>query len=154
MKNIQNSHKMNHWTKKCRSGGITGRSLRQFMSLVLLVTGFATTSHAQTPDCNIIMACNDLVQVSLGENCTELLVPDMILEDPFYPDNFYSVTLYRENGSIVNDNILRQNMIGELLSAKIGLIGCDISCWGNLTVEDKLIPEISIFHEQADKKRC
>jgi hypothetical protein len=118
----------------------------QYLRLLvcLLVIGWSSNVlQAQTPDCNIIMACNDNIQVSLGEDCSELLVPDMILEDPAYPDNFFTVTLWRESGAVVLDNTLRQSMIGETLSARVRLNGCAISCWGNLTVEDKLPPVLT-----------
>ena len=126
--------------KSRRNGlGLFSQYLR--LMVCLMVLGWSSNlAQAQTPDCNIIMACNDNVQVSLGEDCTELLVPDMILEDPPYPDSFFTVTLWRESGAVVGDNILRQSMIGETLSARIRLNGCAISCWGNLTVEDKLPP--------------
>ncbi len=109
--------------------------------LALMLWGVTVATSSAQVDCDIIMACNDNIQVSLGTDCTELLAPDMLLEDPAYDESFFTVTLWRENGAVVADNILRQPMIGETLEAKVQLNGCDISCWGNLTVEDKLKPE-------------
>lgn len=138
-----NYHKMNKPLLNLTKTTGLGLMPRFRMILGLMIWVFVAHSAQAQVDCNIIMACNDNVQVSLGETCTEVLMPDMILEDPTYTDPFYTVTLMRANGTVVADNTLRSTMIGEVLSARIQLTGCDISCWGNLTVEDKLPPVIT-----------
>ena len=100
------------------------------------------TSDAQI-DCNTIMACNDYVQVSLGTNCTEVVVADMILEAQTYSNSNYNVVTTNANGSIVTNNVLTKAHIGKTLSVSVTLDGCDLSCWGYITVEDKLAPVIS-----------
>ncbi len=138
-----NYYKMNKPLLNLKQRVESSYTSRFKMIFGLVVWALASYNVQAQVDCNIIMACNDNVQVSLGDLCTERLTPDMILEDPTYADPFYTVTLWRENGNVVVDNILRRTMIGETLSARIKLTGCDVSCWGNLTVEDKLPPVIT-----------
>ena len=62
------------------------KHLRNLLTLAILVAMNAQMK-SQTVDCNAIMACNDLVQISLGTNCTEVVVADMILEGQTYPNS-------------------------------------------------------------------
>jgi hypothetical protein len=94
-------------------------------------------------DCNTIMVCNDLVQVSLGTNCTETVTADMILEGQPYPNSDYVVKVQTPNGSVISGNVLTKNSIGKTYQVIVTLDGCDLSCWGNIVVEDKLPPVIS-----------
>ncbi len=112
----------------------------------IVVTGiiafFGTAAYSQA-DCNTIMACNDLVQISLGANCTETVMPDMILEGQAYDNEYYTVLVTTENGTVIPNNILTKNAIGKTYQAIVTLDGCDLSCWGYITIEDKLPPVIS-----------
>ncbi|HMS98365.1 MAG TPA: hypothetical protein PKA12_06440, partial [Saprospiraceae bacterium] len=74
------------------NGFISLKHLRNLLTLAILVV-MNTQSKAQTVDCNAIMACNDLVQISLGTNCTEVVVADMILEGQAYPNSYYNVVV-------------------------------------------------------------
>ncbi|MBK8700426.1 MAG: T9SS type A sorting domain-containing protein [Saprospiraceae bacterium] len=124
-------------------GTILMNCLRTTLTLILLVSVLPLTRAQQIPDCNTIMACNDLVQISLGTNCTEIVVADMILEDQAYPNNMYTVLVTNANGSPVTSNVLTKFHIGKTLTVSVKLDNCDLSCWGNITVEDKLPPVIS-----------
>ncbi len=126
-KKFNNSPRLSFW----KSIVVTG-----IMSLM------GTATYGQV-DCNTIMACNDLVQISLGANCTETVMPDMMLEDQAYDNEFYNVLVKTENGTVIPNNVLTKSAIGKTYQVIVTLDGCDLSCWGNITIEDKLPPVIS-----------
>jgi len=60
----------------------------------------------------------------------------MILENPTYDSDAYTVVIEDENGSIVPNATVNTSHIGQTLSVNIQLTGCAASCWGNITVEE------------------
>lgn len=112
-------------------------------TIVMAVLFLSSDKSLMAQDCNIIMACNDLVQVSLGNNCTETIMPDMILEGQPYPNNFYDVVVKTANGTVITNDIVTKNHIGKTFQVVVTLSGCDLSCWGTILVEDKLPPVIT-----------
>ena len=79
------------------------------------------------------MACNDNVQVSLNFDCEANITPAMILEgedEDLLPN--YVVTIGGVSGTIVSSP--------GVYSVTVTDITNDNSCWGNITVEDKLAP--------------
>ena len=81
------------------------------------------------------LACNDNVQVSLNPDCEANITPAMILEgeDENNLPN-YIVTIEGVSGTIVSTP--------GVYSVTVTDITNDNSCWGNITVEDKLAPVI------------
>lgn len=116
---------------------------KNFLKLIAVFSIGILSINLQAQDCTEIMACNNLVQVSLGSDCTETVVADMILEGQTFTNDFYDVVTTNANGSIVTGNVLTRAHIGKTLSVSVTLNGCALSCWGNITVEDKLPPIIS-----------
>ena len=114
--------------------------LSKLALLLVLLMGYSQ-ADAQV-DCSTTMACNDQIQVSLDENCQALIAPDMLLEDPEYADSEYTVVVMMADGSIVPNSIVTVDHIGMSLEVSITLTECGTSCWGNITVEDKLPPVI------------
>ncbi|HPQ20800.1 MAG TPA: hypothetical protein PK147_03060, partial [Saprospiraceae bacterium] len=53
---------------KFQKSSQVGRFLTSMFAIGLLFISFQNRAYSQV-DCNITMACNDLVQVSLDENC-------------------------------------------------------------------------------------
>ncbi|MFT4536043.1 MAG: hypothetical protein ACI9P5_003417, partial [Saprospiraceae bacterium] len=105
----------------------------------LMVANIAT---AQV-DCNTTMACNDGLQVSLDDNCVVLITPDMILEDPQYDDDQYTVVLMTASGEELPTAQVDYTYVNQTLSVNVMLNGCAASCWGNITIEDKLPPVLT-----------
>jgi len=124
-------------------------------SIVLTIT--LIYSAAQAQNCNVILACNDGVQISLDDDCNMTIEPDMVLEGPAYTDDYYDVEAKLPNGTpipqftvgfdISNRPIKRvainRSHIGMALQVKVTLRGCANSCWGTAKIEDKLAPIIS-----------
>jgi len=104
------------------------------MLAIMQVNGFS--------QCDYALACNDMVQISLGSDCTETITADMIIENPEFSDDNYLVVIELPDGTELSDPIVTLDHIGMTLEVKVTLTfnNCNISCWGNITVEDKLPP--------------
>lgn len=128
-------------------------------SIILTITLIHTFTNlnAQVIDCNVILACNDGVQISLDEDCDVTIEPDMILESPAYGDAAYDVTAKLPNGTalptftdgtdsqgrpIIRTRVNRAH-VNLNLEVKVTLRGCGNSCWGSAKIEDKLAPIIT-----------
>jgi hypothetical protein len=87
------------------------------------------------------LACEDHIQISLDEDCQSTIVPSMILAGVGYGDNFI-VILIDENGDTVPNATVTYEHIGQILIVKILSECTGNSCWGTISVEDKLPPHI------------
>ena len=93
------------------------------------------------PSANVVMACNDSIQVSLGLDCKAGVTVNMLLEGPIpYPDSMYEIVLIDANGDTLADDTVRQQHIGQVLTYSVIHRCSGNSCWGRLLVEDKLPP--------------
>ena len=109
--------------------------------IMLLIVG---ESKAQTS----WMACNNQVNISMDEDCTVTVTPDMILVgESSYPPPYddlsnFEITISPSTGSgtatelIITEPGIYSVTITETVS------GYDNNCWGTLLVEDKLPPTI------------
>ncbi len=102
----------------------------------------ANLASAQV-DCNTTMACNDGLQLSLNENCEATITADMILENPAYENDQYTVVLMTADGVELPTPDVDYSYVNQTLSVNIQLNGCAAACWGNVTIEDKLPPVIT-----------
>ena len=125
-------------------------SLRGLYLSASILFCFITMSPAVSAQCdNINLACNNGVNVSINEDCYASIYPDLILESPpfaTFPDNGmnYEITLTEMNGTPVTSapNTVDQDYVGQTLKVSIELVPCGISCWGFVTIEDKIGPKI------------
>ncbi|MBP9198093.1 MAG: proprotein convertase P-domain-containing protein, partial [Saprospiraceae bacterium] len=87
------------------------------------------------------LACNDLVQVSLDDNCEVIVTADMLLEGDEYGcyDN-YLVQIIGNNGVNLKNKVTRANIGQKLKTQVIGPNGN--SCWGEILVQDKFGPDL------------
>ncbi|HJW31353.1 MAG TPA: proprotein convertase P-domain-containing protein [Saprospiraceae bacterium] len=88
------------------------------------------------------IACNDHVQISLDTACLAFVESGMILEgeNPF--NNNYYVELHDEHGNLIPMAVLTSDYLGQLIQAKV-INECNgQSCWGTITLEDKIPPSI------------
>ncbi len=86
--------------------------------------------------------CNNLVQVSLDQNCEALIHPDQIVEG--YSGNFndFILIIVDETGAPV-PNPVTGDYIGETLTITALHVPSGISCWGNALIEDKWAPQLT-----------
>lgn len=86
------------------------------------------------------LACNDLVQVSLEEDCEMIITPDMLLEgDQYGCFNKYTVQIIGINGVNLGNKVTKANIGQKLKTQVIGPNGN--SCWGEILVQDKFGPD-------------
>jgi hypothetical protein len=96
------------------------------------------------------MACNDHIQVSLDEACSAVLEPDMLLEGPVASGGGYDIKVFTEKNQTPHANLFNAADIGKTFQFQI-FNPCGNSCWGRVTIEDKLPPEMFCRH---DSLRC
>ena len=122
-------------------GSLTCVIARKAYLIMALLMSFAYVASAQV-DCNVTMACNDGLQVSLDDACQAEVTPDMMLESPAYSSDAYTVELFDLSGNSLGTNTVTAAHLGMTIQASVTLNGCDNSCWGLITVEDKLAPVV------------
>lgn len=106
-----------------------------FLSAMLLLCAFGTAS-AQCP-----LACNNSIQISLDTDCSVEVTPDMVLEGQGTGSCDYTVQVLGSNNQpIPGSPVVGAAYIGMTLTVKVSL-GTN-SCWGTITIEDKLAPII------------
>ncbi len=89
------------------------------------------------------LSCNDTVQISLGLDCKAAVTVDMVYEGTIpYADSFYNIFIYPVGGGdTIPDDTLRSIHIGQTLIVSIQQKCSKNSCWGYITIEDKLPPD-------------
>ena len=114
-----------------------GRFIKMSM-LSALLTIWYSGLQAQCP-----LACNNLVQVSLDDDCDVTITYQMMLEGEIPTCNpGATVEILGVNGQILSTSprVTRAN-IGQTLTVRIRY-GAN-SCWGKIKIEDKLAPVIT-----------
>ncbi len=98
----------------------------------------------------IPIACNDLVQISLDENCYALLTPEDILQDMQGVAADYTIEVYL-NSVKQSDLIFGAQDINKVFTYTIWHNASRNSCWGAIKIEDKLAP---LLECNPDNIRC
>ncbi len=108
-----------------------------FILSLLLPASLAISQGAGT------LACNDLVQVSVGDNCDAEITPDMILEGTYADYADYEVRIYDHMPNPINSPGTEPNPIG-VGEFVVGVfeIATGNNCWGQIVVLDKQPPTI------------
>jgi len=88
-----------------------------------------------------VLACNDLVNISLDDNCQALITPDMVLEDPRFESRI-SIKMVDAQGNNV-PNPITSAYIGQYITVYAIDILNGNSCWSKIKIEDKLPPVIT-----------
>ncbi|MBN8685191.1 MAG: T9SS type A sorting domain-containing protein [Chitinophagales bacterium] len=100
---------------------------------VVLSLGTATTASAQ---CTLV--CNNLVQISLDEDCVVTVLPDMILEGNGCPNGNLVVEM-KINGAWVPATV-NINHVNQTIQVRVRDLNSGNNCWGYMHIEDKLAP--------------
>ena len=87
--------------------------------------------------------CNSQINISLNSSCEAVVTQDMILEGgPYGCYDSYCMEILDDAGNIV-DNIFDLNDVGSTFA--VSIVDCNgngNTCWGYITIENKLIPEL------------
>ena len=84
------------------------------------------------------LICNELLQVSLGDECMLVPSPDQLLESP--ATGVYTIEYSFESGRPYGIDTLRSDAVGLELTYNISCAGN--SCWGRIQVVGNNIPDI------------
>jgi len=125
------------------------------LSMVLFLLASSTSVQAQA-FCTI--ACNDNLQVSLGDDCRAVITYDMILEDadnsricsPNGPQAFVIQVLDHKDKVVAETGSDKDYLTCEDVAANDGNTfrvkakhwATGNNCWGTITIEDKIKPEL------------
>lgn len=90
------------------------------------------------------MSCNDLVTISLDDDCEVLVTADMILEGPHI--GRFDVVLRDLDGNILPNPLGVEHLGMEIEATVIDACGPN-TCWGKIFLEDKLGPEITCIDD-------
>ncbi len=136
-------NKPNFITKNLNIGRNCSKMLRSGLFAFLTLISF---SQMATSQCDFTMACNDGINMSLDINCQLTLTADLILEDMHGVDADYEVLAFDSQGNPVDADPgtsgtqLDGTWINQVLITKVRHIACDLTCWGNILLQDKLEP--------------
>ncbi len=88
------------------------------------------------------LSCIGELNISLGQNCTTVVTPAMMMVGDPTPGAAYSVILMDPDGNVIPNATLTKEHIGMQVSAKV-MDGCSgNSCWGYVYAEDKMPPTV------------
>jgi len=112
------------------------RYIYNYIFIGVILLGSEISGIAQS------LSCNQTVQISLQEHtCQARITADILLENP--DDQIqYLIEIKKPNGTILNDNLVGIEEVDELLIVKISHPSNGNSCWANVTVENKIMPDI------------
>lgn len=86
------------------------------------------------------LVCNDLVELSLDDDCSVAVTPDMLLEGDI-PEELFSVTIYTQTGINIGNTITGQ-YLNQTLKAKVtDLCNWNI-CYTDIKVVDRVEPNM------------
>ncbi len=105
--------------------------------IVLLISILVGTSASA--QCTLV--CNDLVQISLDEDCEVTVNPDMILEGGGCPNGNLVVQIKVNNVWV--SAVLNSTHINQTIQVRVKDLASGNLCWGFIHVEDKLAPSIT-----------
>lgn len=110
--------------------------------IVSNVPSFAGDYNWNDLSLDTTLTCNDLVQISLDENCLVLVNPDMILEGFEDEFNDYSIDIIDEVGYPV-PNPTDGTFLGDTIYVTVNHLPSGQSCWGRAIVKDKWAPQLT-----------
>ncbi|MBP6694329.1 MAG: T9SS type A sorting domain-containing protein [Saprospiraceae bacterium] len=121
------------------------------------VSGFLRSYPTQVDPCEFIntiqvsvvnsvaevMACNNLVNISMNPSCEMYITPEMILQDMDYDNDAYDVILTDlSNNHNIPLGTLGYGYINKIIKVEIFNACSGNSCWGYAKIEDKSIPDL------------
>lgn len=114
------------------------------LTTVLVMLFISFTGINLNAQCSL--ACNGTTNISLDGNCEAVITPEMILNDnaTSCPGGAYTVFIMEDmfGDAIPTSPMITNYYVGQTLFVKIQDDNTLNSCWGEITVEDKIAPTI------------
>ena len=89
------------------------------------------------------IACNNNMNIALGEDCTQLITPQMLVTNLNQPADLYTLVLRNPQGQVIPNNIVTGAHINQQISYTVGHQCGPLTCVGVFTVFDLYIPSLS-----------
>ena len=107
------------------------------LAIVLTVSVNASTQ--------CVMVCNNLVQVSLDQDCEQEIEADMILEGNGCPNGVFQVQAKVNNVWVPSSGnfVATSDHINQTLQVRVRDLVSGNMCWGYIHIEDKLAPLVT-----------
>lgn len=122
-----------------KSSRITAAGFTLLRFSFIFLFAFWGMNGIQAQSCT--MACNDLVQFSLDEDCYSEVLPDHLLEAPQSCPGPKTVIVMGGNGQpIPGSPWVSGAYIGQTLTVKVQHNATGNHCWGSILVKDKFAP--------------
>jgi len=123
-----------------------GNSLLHVTIYVALLTLISTVASAQCA--NVSLACNSAINISTNESCVADITLDLIQQgNPAgFTDADYTIALLYADDTVFDTATgtgsitVGDSEVGTTFKATVTLDQCGITCWGNVTIEDKVGP--------------
>ena len=96
------------------------------------------------------LVCNQSLNISLGEQCEQEILIQMLMSNPAPPLNRYLIYAYDQAGDLITGNILTASHIGHTVSFEVFHECGGNSCHGTLSVSDKSAPRIICREKTID----
>src|SRR5687768_16357954 len=109
---------------------------------------------AEFPFPTTTLACNDNVQVSVNEECEAFISTDMILEGGPYGCFDEYIVAVQGFGSGLGGVLINSTAIGQTLTVTVTDPTTGNSCWGTISVEDKIPPTIECRDVKIGRASC
>ena len=120
-----------------------GESFQLSLTEIALPGCEATTSITVTIEGPGPVACIDATNISIDNECGTQVLSGMILTGDVAGDNSYQVYIIDMNGDTIPDGLLTYEHVGQTFKVSVVSVCTGQSCWGWITVEDKLPPIIN-----------
>ncbi len=118
--------------------------LRSILSMVVCAVIMIGANQLNAQCERRAMACNNLLNIPLNENCEAIITIDMILEDQQGPDSDYELRIFDPQGNRIMSDTLREDYDCEPLKVEVECLASEIYCWGYIVIEDKIKPSLTI----------
>ena len=89
-----------------------------------------------------LISCVNELNVSLNDNCSTQLTPELFLTTPINPGISYQLMVTDKFGATIPNGILTEDHLWTEVTAKVVDPCSGNSCWATVNVEDKMAPEI------------
>lgn len=132
----------------------TGLNSGDFFPQGLTTLSYLATDNAgNTSTCNLQIRvnssdpgsifCNVNQNISLNEECSAKVTPQMMVKDPACDIDSYRITLFDSQGNQLPSDTITANYLGQVVTARATYECYENSCSVDFNVEDKMPPMIS-----------
>lgn len=95
------------------------------------------------------LVCNNSINVSLADGCTQPVDVTMLLANPSQPYDKYTIELYDANGNLLPNDTLTVDQLGTEVTFVVGHDCTSSTCDGLITVNDNIAPFLNCIDSEV-----